>query len=819
MKQSLTNSVFAFLFLFLFVGNTNHAEAQCLPRPNGIAIDTINGLVYWSDMAIDAIFVGNIDGTGSPSILYDDTDVFYPRDVAIDVTNGYIYWAELDPFGPPFYIIKANLDGSGGVTVLYDDSDGVDGPNGIAVDPDNDRLFWGEVFGQNVVEGHVDGSGTAAPTVLYDNAVDGVEGARGIALDIPNGKMYWADFDGSNDYGRIFEGEMDGTGSSVLFDLGDFYYPHSVAIDPANGLIYWTDIFFDEIWVGNLDGSGTPTILYDFTDGIFGPTHIDIDVTNGKLYWVEMFDGQIVSANADGSGTATPLFYKTFDGGGDGQQWSDPLNWSGDVVPTAMDHVFIPANEDVFVSTSGEEAMEIIIGNSGSLTLQNGSDLMMDNYYCGNAITLMEGASLGVFGTLTIYSAGDDAIDMTKTCSLLIGGAGHLIIDDAADDAIDLEGASMTNHGTIDINYISENGMCFNILDGMPSSGTNFGTINIDTLMSSDFGNAISLFASTFTNSGDININHTHNDGIRMDSLFSTISMFTNKFNASIDLNDIGDDGIDVNSGNSFLNEGSITMDSVGDHGFSISEGSTVTNNYIITMTDVDQGIFIDEGVFNNNMTINIGLDVASVAPAIRVGSTFTNGACGVLNFTSDNDLLIVPTGIFDNQGIVTSVATNHTNNGIFNNSGEVRPAAFPLTGNAIVGNAPVDGTIPATMPLDPVACAALAPMAAVPTLSQWGLILLALTFMVLGTVMSMAYDQPLAGTGNGVPYSFNLNSFPFERNAYLQIWVRTALSIAVFFVLAVVLFGYEITSADPLGAMVSSFLAAYLVFLFAAKR
>jgi DNA-binding beta-propeller fold protein YncE len=91
----------------------------------------------------------------------------------------------------------------------------------------------------------VNDSGSAA-TLFF-----GGTNPKGVAIDPAAGKIYWASGDG------IQVGNLDGSGSpSTLFDEGG----QGVAVDPAAGKIYWGN--FSDVRVGKLDGSGSPSTLF-----------------------------------------------------------------------------------------------------------------------------------------------------------------------------------------------------------------------------------------------------------------------------------------------------------------------------------------------------------------------------------------------------------------------------------------------------------------------------------------------------------------------------------------------------------------------------
>ena len=184
--------------------------------------------------------------------------------------------------------------------------------------------------------------------------------------------------------------------------------------------------------------------------------------------------------------------------------------------------------------------------------------------------------------------------------------------------------------------------------------------------------------------------------------------------------------------------------------------GGDFTNNSNLNCINMYIGIFSGEGIFTNNCTIHIEGTVEGIAnivstfnnngfidiidlvdtddfPALVVENEFNNSSCGIVNVQSQHPIIIEDTGVLTNNGIVTTEYTgdNEHNSGTFANNGEVRPSIYSNTGNAITGNAPVDGAVPAIEPLDSSGCGC----PSVPTMSEWGLLILALLLMTLGTV------------------------------------------------------------------------------------
>ncbi len=100
----------------------------------------------------------------------------------------------------------------------------------------------------------------------------------------------------------------------------------------------------------------------------------------------------------------------------------------------------------------------------------------------------------------------------------------------------------------------------------------------------------------------------------------------------------------------------------------------------------------------------------------------------------------------------------------------------------------------------------------AVPTLGQWGLIVLTLLLLSLGTVALRTRQRVLAGTSNSSSISFR--ELPFDKGLFGKILLPVALVVFMIFVLAVGLFGYEMTSSDVPGSLIAVPLLAYLLHL-----
>jgi hypothetical protein len=108
---------------------------------------------------------------------------------------------------------------------------------------------------------------------------------------------------------------------------------------------------------------------------------------------------------------------------------------------------------------------------------------------------------------------------------------------------------------------------------------------------------------------------------------------------------------------------------------------------------------------------------------------------------------------------------------------------------------------------------------ALVPTLSEWGLIILALMMMAMATValmVSNGWVQTVGGTGFSI---FSPKSLPFEMKAFAKMLAIVLAAVISIFAVAILGFGYELTGADVPGTLIASPIAAYLLYLWTRKE
>lgn len=233
-----------------------------------VRLDRSGGKMYWTEMGADVIRRANLDGTFVENLVTGRNE---PGGIALDLANGQMYWGELSAWG----LYRADMDGSN-IEFLLTTTLG--GPLGVAVDPAGGRLYWTEEGG-TISRANLNGT---SPEELYSGYV------YPYSLALQGGKLYWPTEDGS-----IYRASAAGieTLVSTLYDIG------GIALDLADGKVYWTEMYAGLLRRADFDGSNAEDVL----TGLLDPFAVAVDSTAGKLYWSQFADAGVYEANLDGT--------------------------------------------------------------------------------------------------------------------------------------------------------------------------------------------------------------------------------------------------------------------------------------------------------------------------------------------------------------------------------------------------------------------------------------------------------------------------------------------------------------------------------------
>jgi len=215
-----------------------------------------------------------------------------PRGMALDTQNSKMYWTELG-LGS---IRRANLDGTGVEPVVATSDMG----GGIALDVLAGKLYWsdGTIGAGQIKRANFDGSGIE--TIVNS----GLFHAAAVSLDLIQQKVYWTDLEGNLDgNGKIQRSNLDGSNIETI--LTGIDEANGLAVDPVAGKIYWPELTTNRIRRANLDGSSVEDVV---VVDLINPTTVALDLSAGKIYWTDSLGGpnpvvtnKIERANLDGS--------------------------------------------------------------------------------------------------------------------------------------------------------------------------------------------------------------------------------------------------------------------------------------------------------------------------------------------------------------------------------------------------------------------------------------------------------------------------------------------------------------------------------------
>ncbi len=149
-------------------------------------------------------------------------------------------------------------------------------------------MYWVDWETGKIQRANLDGSG-------IEDLVTDIYYVWSLALDVAEGRMYWTN--ASHRGPRIQRAHLDGSGVEDLITTGLFLIA-GLTLDLPGGKMYWTDSGTRRIQRANLDGSRVEDLL---TTNLYGPRGLALDLTRGKMYWGDWGSGRLQRSNLDGT--------------------------------------------------------------------------------------------------------------------------------------------------------------------------------------------------------------------------------------------------------------------------------------------------------------------------------------------------------------------------------------------------------------------------------------------------------------------------------------------------------------------------------------
>jgi DNA-binding beta-propeller fold protein YncE len=284
-----------------------------LSDPRSIAVDAVNGKIYWADRETGKIQRTNLDGTDIED-LASTSEASSLRGIAVDPIRGKVYWVDGEW---TFRIRRSELDGTSVEDVITSsDTDLLRYPRSIAVDVDAGKIYWTELRTPRIFRVNMDG--TNAEAFITDNKWTGLGLPERLSILVVAGRLYWVSYDYSSEEVLIKSANMDGAdvkgiiNKSYIAKEGGSIYISCIAVDPLVGRIYWEETHSTSetgnIMSANLDGTDAQQLIaVSDPDTQRTPDSIALNVADNKIYWIDSYvtdfgrTSMIRWANLDGT--------------------------------------------------------------------------------------------------------------------------------------------------------------------------------------------------------------------------------------------------------------------------------------------------------------------------------------------------------------------------------------------------------------------------------------------------------------------------------------------------------------------------------------
>ncbi|CAH2224426.1 prolow-density lipo receptor-related 1 [Pelobates cultripes] len=170
--------------------------------------------------------------------------------------------------------------------------------NTIALDfhLNQSTLYWTDVVEDKIYRGKLSESG--ALTSFEVIIQHGLATPEGLAVDWIAGNIYWVE----SNLDQIEVAKLNGSMRTTLL-AGDIEHPRAIALDPRNGILFWTDwdSSMPRIEAASMSGEGRRTIHKETGSGGW-PNGLTVDYLEERILWIDARSDAIYSAKYDGSG-------------------------------------------------------------------------------------------------------------------------------------------------------------------------------------------------------------------------------------------------------------------------------------------------------------------------------------------------------------------------------------------------------------------------------------------------------------------------------------------------------------------------------------
>jgi hypothetical protein len=243
--------------------------------PDGIAVDTAAGHIYWTNMGISpgkndgSIERADLDGRNRKTIVPPGA-TFTPKQIQLDKENGKLYWCDREGMR----VMRCNLDGTQIETLVETGRGDVDRRDqtrwcvGIAIDPKRGQIYWTQKGPDNGELGRIFRAGIDLPSaespdertdieVFYDRLPEPID----LELDLENRVLYWTDRGDPPRGNTVNRASIEAKPQAPEIVLPNLMEGIGIALDVAGDRMFVTDLA-GSIYASRLDGSQQRNIQF-----------------------------------------------------------------------------------------------------------------------------------------------------------------------------------------------------------------------------------------------------------------------------------------------------------------------------------------------------------------------------------------------------------------------------------------------------------------------------------------------------------------------------------------------------------------------------
>lgn len=238
--------------------------------------------------------------------------------------------------------------------------------------------------------------------------------------------------------------------------------------------------------------------------------------------------------------------------------------------------------------------------------------------------------------------------------------------------------------------------------------------------------------------------------------------------------------------------------------GVNTINGSTAANCGNFTPPCTNNGIY-----FINNIPLPRTVGYNGFTTVLTAKSAVTPNQTHHLKLAiADGTDRILDSGVWLKEASLTSATQTVVNCG---------PFTWPVNGQTYTATGAYSYVDPLSGAVSILDLTIFCPTNNVPTMSEWGLIMVCLVSLSFGMILLYRKEHALAGNNNRASIIANTNSF-FSKTLFLQVFAFVAGLTTILLIASYFYFG-SITALDTLGTIISAMIVSFMIQLYLLQR